>query len=361
MANLSGNARDRIVQEVFGRTTNVPVDLTSQPWSGYIDHAKRRVDEIRKWYVEFDTNYVGEAAGDESWTELVELEVTERLIRQFRSVQDADTFRKTAIASLLGQIVSTASETWDTAAASVGTATTVAGIRKSVISILIRQTVPVFPPLEVLERFVAEEHVMLWDSRKWRFRRRPMQMTLAVSGDVSSSVDLGNIDGFASKIIYLKDSNNVVTEVHWKDSTRWAELMAHYEGESTGKPRYFYLQPGGGAPGISWFPEPDAEYKAFAVAYTRCDNTGDTEAGISDLPPSFRMHLRDRIVARMLMLFGDDKDARMWAAKVEKDYRSLLAEFDDAGSIEWNAAYFKPTRFQKEFRSFNGRFLGGMG
>tara|TARA_R100000458_G_C8212313_1_gene199341 strand:- start:732 stop:923 length:192 start_codon:yes stop_codon:yes gene_type:complete len=63
----------------------------------------------------------------------------------------------------------------------------------------------------------------------------------------------------------------------------------------------------------------------------------------------------------MLMLFGADADAKMWAARVEKDYQSLLAEFDDTGSNEWNAAYFKPARFQKEFRSFNGRFLGGMG
>ena len=357
---LSNNARERIVQEVFGRTTNVPVNLSQQPWSGYVDHAERRVDEIRKWYTEFKVNYDGDAVGDESWTELVELEVTERLIRQFRSVQDADTFRKTAIASLLGQIVSTASETWAKAHSGQGSDISVAGMRKSAISILIRQKTPVFPPLEVLERCVAEEHVLLWDSRKWRFRRKPVNMTLDVSGSLSAATSIGNFDGLASKVIYIKE-NNVVTEAHWKDSTRWTQLMAHYEGEPTGRPRYFYLQPGGDSMSISWFPEPDKEYSAFAVMYVKCDGTSDTMSALGDWPPSFRIHLRDRIVARMLMLFGEDADARMWAAKVEKDYLSLLAEFDDTGSNEWNAAYFKPTRFQKEFRSFNGRFLGGMG
>tara|TARA_R100001594_G_scaffold38566_3_gene69893 strand:- start:13 stop:1098 length:1086 start_codon:yes stop_codon:yes gene_type:complete len=357
--------KDRILYEVFGRTDNVPVNLDVSPWSGYIDHAERRVDEIRKWYVKDVGDSFTDSDGsadDDSWVELVELEVVERLIRQFRSVQDADTFRKTAITSLLSQIVSTIVHEDDWTNSSSGSAATdAASLRKSIIGILIRQPTPVFPSLDVLDKAVVEEHITLWDSRKWRFRRKPVKMTLGTTGDVSANTSMGSFDGFASKIIYLKDSSNNVTEVHWKDSTRWAELMAHYDGEDSGKPRYFYLQPGGSSMSISWFPEPDAEYTLYAVMYTRCDSLTDTDAGIADLPTSFRMHLRDRVVARMLMLFGADADAKMWAAKVEKDYQSLLAEFDDTGSNEWNASYFKPARFQKEFRSFNGRFLGGMG
>jgi hypothetical protein len=355
--------KDRILYEVFGRTDNVPVNLSSSPWKGYIEHAERRVDEIRKWYVEdVGDSYVGQSASDDAWVELVELETIERLIRQFRSVQDADTFRKTAIASLLSQIVSTIAHDDDWSTTASGTSVTSAvSLRKSIIGILVRQSTPVFPSIDVLDKAVVEEHIILFDSRKWRFRRKPVKMTLNTSGDLSANTTMGEFDGFASKIIYLKDSSNNVTEVHWKDSTRWAELMAHYDGESTGRPRYFYLLPRGSSMGISWFPEPDAEYTCYAVMYIRCDATYDTDAGIGDLPASFRIHLRDRVVARMLMLFGADADAKMWAAKVEKDYQSLLAEFDDTGSNEWNAAYFKPARFQKEFRSFNGRFLGGMG
>lgn len=280
-------SHDRILQEVFGRTTNVPVNLGSEPWSGYISHAKRRVDEIRKWYVvSVGDGYVGGADSDDAWVELIELEVAERLIRQFRSVQDADTFRKTAIASLLGQIVSTiaSDNDWSKTASGVST-TTAEGIRKSVIDILVRQPTPVFPSIDVLDKAIVEEHVMLWDSRKWRFRRKPIKMTLATTGSVSASTDMGNLDGFASKIIYLKDSTNNVTEVHWKDSTRWAELMAHYDGESTGKPRYFYLQPGGSSQAISWFPSP-----IRSTACMRSCTRGVMERPIQTLPSPTSPH-----------------------------------------------------------------------
>ena len=355
-------SHERILQEVFGRATNIPVDLDQEPWSGYVDNATRRVDEIRKWYVkDVGDTYIGGSDTDPVWSELVELEVIDRLLRQFRSVQDADTFRKTAIASLLGQIVSTVAheDDWDSTSTPT-TSLTIAGIRKSVLGILIRQPTPVFPSINVLDKAILEEHVMLWDSRKWRWRRKAIKIQIGTDGSVSAATDTPGIDGFATKIIYIKDSNNSVSEIHWKDSTRWAELMAHFDGEPTGKPKYFYLQPGGSTIGISWLPEPDKAYDGFCTIYSRCSGL-DGESPLSDLPHSFRMHLRDRIVARMLMLFGDNADARIWASKVEKDYQSLLAEFDDTGSNEWNAAYHKPARFQKDFRSFNGRFFGGMG
>jgi hypothetical protein len=366
MADLSANARDRILYEVFGRTTNVPIDLDDGGvWEGYIDHAKRRVDEIRKWYssANIGDTYLDEAVGDDSWTELIELEVTERLIRQFRSVQDAANFRQSAIASLLGQIVSTVSRDWSSNFGS-NENTTPYSLRQSVIDILLHQDTPIFPSLTEIDKAIYEEHAMLWDSRHWRFRRKPTWFEIATTGNVTVAGTSATFDGIASKIIYIKGTNNVVTECHWQDSTRWAHLMASFANETTtGRPKYFYLIPKGDSTSIQWLPEPDAVYQGFAVVYDEAPSlgSGSNSSGFGHWPISFRMHLRDRIVARALLLYGEEDNAKLWAAKVEKDYLSLLAEFDDTGSNEWNAAYFRPARFQKEFRSFNGRFMGGMG
>ena len=365
---LSSDARNRVLYEVFGRTDNVPVTLTDEPWLGYLTHAESRVDEIRKWYAKSADEAVvaGESSSDSVWSELVELEFIERLLRQFRSVQDAANFRQTAIASLLGQITSTYATSWGDSFGDSDATTTPDGMRSSVIAILLRQEAPVFPSIDVLDRAIYEEHAMLWDSRHWRFRRSPVWMEIATDGAVTIADTTDSFDGIASKIIYIKGTNNVVTECQWQDSTRWAHLMASYANETTtGRPKYFYLIPEGSTTSIQWLPEPDTPYQAFCVIYTGVpdiDKVDNAWPGLEKWPPSFRMHLRDRIVARMLMLFGsNDLDAKRWSEKVEKDYRSLLAEFDVSGSNEWNASYFKPARFQQEFRSFNGRFMGGMG
>jgi hypothetical protein len=89
---------------------------------------------------------------------------------------------------------------------------------------------------------------------------------------------------------------------------------------------------------------------------------GDNDDGLKNLPASFRMHLRDRIIARVMHEYSkDNAEANRFMQKVEKDYLTLLAEFDDSGSNEWNASYYDTGKWARTFRSGRGKFIGGYG
>ena len=356
----------RIQLEVFGRTTDLP------PNDGVTDaktQAVERVEMIRKWYADatgIDTTIPG-GETDLRWDELTELEAIAILIRRFRSPQDSAIYKQNHIAPLMQEIASTYSADWGS---EFGASTTITpgSLRKSVISSLIRKKDPVFPPLSEIDNAIQEEYIMLWEARKWRFRRRPLWLKIKTDGSMTSAYDDITFDGIASKIIHVKDTaTNVVTHCAWKDSTKFAELMARYAGatDATGTPRYFFLIPEGDQEIIQFLPEPDEEYDAFATIYIGAPALGasnSNDTGLKKLPISFRMHLRDRIIARVMHEYSKDgPEANRFAKKVENDYLTLLAEFDDTGSNEWNASYYDSGKWAGSFRSGRGKFLGGYG
>jgi hypothetical protein len=355
---------DRIKNEVFGRISNLPANSDV---AGTIEQAKVIVQELRKWYADAS----GEDEGSypsvaDTWDELVELETIDRLTRKFKSVQDAAIFRQTQITPLLGALATTYIQDWGTTLNVTTGTITGATLRKSVISILVRQKEPSYPPLHEVDRAIYEEFAILWESRKWRFRRRPLWLKIKTDGTVVTGDNNVTFDSIASKVITIKDGTKGITECVWKDSTKFSDLMARYANETgkTGRPRWFYLIPEGDTEYIQFFPEPDKEYDAFAVIYTGVPELNtklDSDDGLKKLPVAFRTHLRDRVLARVTREFGDPQESARIQDKVERDYLTLLAEYDDQGSNEWSASYYKPARFAKDFRSFNGRFLGGMG
>lgn len=290
-----------------------------------------------------------------------------RMMRIYRSVDDATAFQQAHVVPLLGQIAQTYASDWATTFGE-SSLPTIGKFRRSIISVLIRRPTPVFPPVSEVDRSIQEEFIFLWEAKKWRWRRRPVWLVLNADGTLDSGDSEIGFDGFASKILHIKDTNKTVTDCEWQDSTRFAALMARYAeaSDQTGRPRFFYLVPDGSTlPQIHFLPEPDKAYDVFATIYTSAPDLGtdyDSTTGLDQMPAAFRMHLRDRVVARSMHEYsGDNKDALRFMAKVDRDYMTLLAEFDDQGSIEWNASYYKPTKFIKSFKSFNGRFLGGMG
>ena len=359
---------DRVKLEVFGRDDNLP------PNDGVDDavtQATERVDMIRKWYADASgiTGDSGAASdsGDDRWEDLIGLEAAAILIRRYRSPQDSAIYRQTQIEPLMQQIAATYSSNWGSSFGETDSITP-GNLRKSVISSLIRKKQPVFPPLSEVDRAIQEEFLILWDCRKWRFRRRPLWLKIKTDGSVTTVFSDISFDGIASKIIQVKDtSTKVITKCEWRDSTKFAELMAIYAGETdnTGTPRYFFLIPEGDREVIQFLPEPDKEYDAFATIYIGAPSLGssnESDTGLKKLPASFRMHLRDRIIARVMHEYStDNAEANRFAEKVEKDYRSLLAEFDDTGSNEWNASYYNTGKWAGSFRSGRGKYIGGYG
>ena len=365
---------NRIKLEVFGRTTNLPPD---DGVSAAIDQAQERVNMIRKWYAdatgasggasESETTVGDDDTSDTRWEELTELEAIAILIRRFRSPQDAAIYKATQIDPFMLEIANTYSADWGSAFGETNSITP-GNLRKSVIASLIRKKDPVFPPLSEVDRAIQEEFIILWEARKWRFRRRPLWLKIKTDGSMTSAYDDITFDGIASKIIFVKDTaTKVVTHCEWKDSTRFAELMSRYANatDSTGVPQYFFLVPEGDQEVIQFLPEPDEEYDAFATIYIGAPTLGssnNSDTGLKKLPSSFRMHLRDRIISRVMHEYSKNgPEANRFANKVEKDYLSLLAEFDDTGSNEWNASHWQRGKWSGTFRSGRGKYIGGYG
>lgn len=361
-------SESRIQLEVFGRTSNLP---PNDGVSDAVTQAEERVNMIRKWYADAtgiseDTGLEGDAK-DDRWVELTELEAIAILIRRFRSPQDAAIYKSTQIDPFMQEIAATYSADWGSAFGDTNSITP-GNLRKSVISSLIRKKDPVFPPLSEVDRAIQEEFIILWEARKWRFRRRPLWLKIKTDGSMTSAFDDITFDGIASKVIHVKDtSTKVVTTCEWKDSTKFAELMAKYANatDAQGTPRFFFLIPEGDQEIIQFLPEPDEEYDAFATIYIGSPALGssnDSETGLKKLPASFRMHLRDRIISRVMHEYSKNgPEANRFANKVEKDYLTLLAEFDDTGSNEWNASYYDSGKYAGGFRSGRGKYLGGYG
>jgi len=354
--------------EVFGRITNLPPD---DGVTNAITKGTERVNMIRKWYADATGEGGDDGAEDDTldsrWTELIELEAITTLIRRFRSPQDAAIYKQNHVTPLLQEIAATYSADWTTTFGSTPTITP-GGLRKSVISSLIRKKDPVFPPLSEIDSAIQEEFIILWEARKWRFRRRPLWLKIKTDGSMTTSDDEISFDGIASKIIFVKDTaTKVVTHCEWKDSTKFAELMARYANatDNTGTPRFFFLIPEGDQEVIQFLPEPDEEYDAFATIYIGAPVLGasnSSETGLKKLPASFRMHLRDRIIGRIMHEYSTNhKEALRFTAKVDNDYRTLLAEFDDTGSNEWNASYYQSGKWAGSFRSGRGKYIGGYG
>ncbi len=359
--------KDRIKLEVFGRKDNLHSD---NGVDDAVTQGIQRVDMIRKWYRDASGLVVSdgtEIPTDDRWDELIELEAITILIRRFRSPQDSAIYKGTHVTPLLQEIAKTYSIDWG-AEFGATTSQTPGNLRRSVVSSLIRKKDPVFPPLTEIDRAIQEEFVILWEAKKWRFRRRPLWLKIKTDGSMTTAFDDISFDGIASKIIFVKDTaTKVVTHCEWRDSTKFAELMARYAGatDSSGTPRFFFLIPEGDQEIIQFLPEPDEEYDAFATIYIGAPVLGssnDDDTGLKKLPISFRVHLRDRIIARVMHEYStDNAEANRFAAKVEKDYQTLLAEFDDSGSNEWNATYYDSAKWSGSFRSGRGKYIGGYG
>ena len=365
---ITAVSEDRIKLEVFGRLTNLP---DNDGVSDTVLQATGEVNHIRKWYA--DASGMTESTGadtdttDIRWIQLVELKAIRTLIRRFRSPQDAHIYAREHIQPLLGEIAATYSANWGSAFGETESITP-GNLRVSIVNSLIRKSEPVFPPIAEIDRTIQMEFIKLWDMRKWKFRRRALWLKIQTDGSVTTAESGIGFDGIASKWFFIKDpSSKVRTKCKSVDSTKFAELMAYYADEDwlTGKPEVFYLQPGGYQEVISWLPEPDKIYNAYASVYLKVPSLGSTnasETGLKQLPMAFRMHLRDRVIASIMHEYGKEgAESNRFANKVEKDYRTLLVEFDDTGADDWNVSDIEANRFTKSFRSNQGRFIGGMG
>ena len=323
------SARDPVVREVFGVTATFSTLSTAQQTvvTQEINSAFMEVVARGKWFANIDPTTTDLPT---DWNELLRQIAVAKLKRQFRSPADYALHWKAYVEPLQDRIADHYTVSWATAIPLASDLADYRSVRLAAAAVLIRQRHPVFWPLADIDRVVHDEFVRLWYSKWWNFRRRPSKLTLKTDGTIVSAGDLP-FAGLASKYFVVEGSGGR-SRCTWVDSTRAAQIACAYDGE-TGKPLYFTDSFSGGRPTIALYPIPDEEYTAFAVIYAGARDPSPAKVdGIRDLPPPFRTHLRDRVIATILSQAGrEDTDAGRWVQRVEHDFNLHCGQYDDGG------------------------------
>lgn len=355
-------ARPRVVREVFGNTV-VYSDLSSSQQSSVdatMNDAFMDVTNRAKWYAEIDpsTNDL-----PTEFNELFSAMAVAKLKREFRSPQEFHAHWTAYVDPLFERIERQYASAWLSNNPLASDEVNIRSLRRSVLSVLVRQRTPVFIQPTDVDLVCREEFVRLWHCRWWQFRKRgPQKVTIKEDGSiVSANADI--VSALASRYFVVQGAvdaataNRIHSTVVWLDATRAAEQASRLEGV-TGRPRYFYDTLVAGVRSVLVLPTPDQDYTAWVVFYidapqftTGGSGTGD---GLRQLPIPMRSHLRDRVVAKLLSDAGmEDTDASRKIASVARDFELLAQQYDDGGPSQ-QAVPFVARGWTEGLSSFRG-------
>lgn len=350
----------RVVAEVFGNSVVYGDLSTTQKASvdAQIAFAFTDVTNRAKWYAEIDP-----ATQDlpTEWNELFHAIAVAKLKREFRSPNDFHAHWTVYVDPLFEAIERQYAAAWQSTTPLSSDEVTISTLRRSVLAVLVRQRTPVFIQPRDVDVAARDEFVTLWSARWWRFRRRgPQKVTFKTDGSiVSANSDV--VSSLCSRYFVIRatddqSANAWTTPVRWVDATRAAEIAAQFDG-ATGRPRYFYDTMVGGQQQVLLMPTPDQDYSAWVVFYiappTFTSGSGSDD-GLRQLPPQFRVLLRDRIVARLLSDAGtEDTDAARKMAKVSRDFELLAPQYDSGGPSE-QASPLATRTWPERMTSFRG-------
>jgi hypothetical protein len=361
--------QDILAREVFGVNTYSQLSTdTRQSLSQLADDAAFDIVNIGKWFMLTDPDFTNQITSDlqAEFNELWRLMWTERAYRTFRSPQLAAQYHRDTVEPLYRRVVDNLdTEFLIPASSNWADAISLETMMRSIIGILVSQRTPVIPGVSEAMRTIREEYVKLWEERRWSFKVRHTTLQIATTGAVNfgddGTTDFG-FDGFASKYIWII-SNSRPYKCQWLDSTRFAQAKAEYDqlATSTGRPRYFYTEDWGSDPLIHWAPDPDQAYTGYAnillraPAFSGDHSDNGTGNGLNSLPPPFRGHLRDRVVARLLSKWGrEDTDAKRLFVQVRSDAIELTDNWSERGAEASAVAPPAGNKMVRQLRSYRG-------
>ena len=350
IAGARAASENVLAREVFG--VDSFNDLTTDVRSKLrllADDAAFEITNLSKWYMLWDPSWGGPVTDGlpPEFNELFRLMWTERAFRVFRSAEEGTSYAKEVVAPGFRRVadaVGTISSFGNLS--EFDDATSIDLIMRSAFSVTVRQRDPVVPPFEEGYRTIRAEFVKLWEERRWSFRIRHVSLSIAADGSVSfTEGDINQFDGFASKNIWLSDNRGSFS-VAWLDSERFVQARAALTASSNPKarPRWFYVEDHGDTTVINWAPEPDKVYAGVANIIIKAPpfaadpNSTASTNGLNSLPPPFRHHLRDRVLARLLSKWGrEDTDAARWLKTVKDDRDELADNWVERGAEASNA------------------------
>lgn len=339
--------RDSACREVFGDaydalSATFKADANDEFLNAFFD-----VTNLAKWWLLTDPSYVNPDPPEldelpPEFNEVFKLVIVSKLLRRFRGGPEGHIYWTQNVVPAIQRVGENIAPQFNIST-TLDDSISINSLRRSIISILVRQRTPVIPPFDASDRTIREEFVKLWEARKWSFRVRPMKLNLAISGDLTpASGPTYKFRGIASKYFMLRTSNNVRHKIQWSDSTRFAEQKAAYDG-TTGTPRFFFDWAEGDTERIEWAPMPDQAYVLFAnifIGPPNFTNANDStiDNGLSSLPVPFRANLRDMVIGKLMSLWGrEDTDAARVLATAEKERISLAPMWADRGASRHTA------------------------
>jgi hypothetical protein len=329
---------NEVRHEVFGTKTALATaqedTLKSLGEDAFFD-----VTEIGKWYNETDPT-----TEDLSniWNELFKLRWVQRAMRHFRSTADAERFEQLADRQE-ARLAQHYAINWGAASALADDSINPVALRNSVLSVIIRQRTPWYPPIELVDRIMREEFVKLWNERRWEFTKRNARFSIGTNGTVCATDATGGglvFDGMCSNKIWIKPSTTGlgVRPCVFLDANRFAEAAAAFDGR-TGRPRHFHDFDEGDIKRIAFIPQPDAVYTAFGIIYIAAPqfNPSTGREGLKLLPVEFRASLRDYIVAKVMHFSGrEDTDAARALTLAQSERAQMAQAWDDKGASRFD-------------------------
>lgn len=351
--------RDSVTRELFGVpfTSVLSAQQTQITTEG--NAAFYEVTQWARWYTEISPDTTDLPS---EWNEAFRQLWVAKCKRLFRSPQDYHAHFQTYVGPLLQRIANHFTGDWNSSSALADDTVTVQSIRRTVIALCVRQRTPIFPVILQLDTMIREEFVKLWNSRKWEFRKRDVDLTINADGTLTLPANHG-FDGMASKSFAIATSTNMVQEVKWLDATRFS-IMRTRMGDSEGIPKFFYDTDHGQTKAIRFLPAPDAAYTGHAVIYITAPAFGDAMStnGLNNLPAEFRAHLRDLVFAKCLGIWGrEDNDAARAYNRTMSEQNRLAAEWDDKGASRSTARPHGQKSWINQLMSGGGLVIGGRG
>lgn len=271
--------------------------------SATIDEAgARALSRINRWadYVAF----AGTASAPAEWTDwLVHLAASMAADHLARDRAESLVRRSN---EAMQMALRSYSRSASTAAGSTDLATTVASIRRYVVSRCVDREPPIFPSFDVVDSAIKQEIVRVWNDADWSHAEVLIKVLVAANGTVSTTnlADAAvTIDRLTTDTLRYEDGEGLCVRV-----TEATILAARADPNATpDRPRGFFVRQA--ASGLTWefTPRTDDAYVLLGDAVLRTPTMADLtgmDAALALFPPEYSASLMDLIFTRVLRDVG---------------------------------------------------------
>lgn len=226
-------------------------------------------------------------------------------------------------------------------------------IRSTAVDACVNMEPPYMPTPEMIDRAMRSRIAKLWIYADWRWRKKPITITIPTSGQPTTDLSAGqSLDGITSRRLFYDDTDGVGTQLVHVDATRMSYLKS--QGLSSARPEYCHITKTGGTLYWEFDRTPDQEYTVRGEALLgipALTDGADFDTALALIPSDMHDILVDAIVGDVMAMSGRPA-GRQAKADAEEAWVHMLGRADDVGD------YDNPQMESEVRRTFCSLFAG---